>query len=355
MKYLLYIAHSCYACQLIMGLYYTTELLYSLWLQQHCTVGSGQEEATGQEAPQLSSGTRGGERGGRGRGRGCGEWVGDSCCCSSQHRPSCFRSETIWIVDVPNRGHLFWMYIPLNALSRQIYHFESTSMSLFEVPLCSFMHMDLMMVTPSPYWYTLATIVELCFTSRTWQICSHECAQRLLTQQILPAEFHWEILQVALRCQCGVAQLLLLLPLSAPECTRCVCRCLTTVVFSLQVLVMDMWPCGNVEGTLNLWTAASQWKWWERGNKNPSNSLHNPLSKLSFPVCLPVWLLWLLQRGFVNSLVFAHSGSFLVAAVGQEHRLGRWWKDSSVRNNITIIPLPRTHNCWLIIASHTCL
>ncbi|CAI8029522.1 U3 small nucleolar RNA-interacting protein 2 [Geodia barretti] len=50
-------------------------------------------------------------------------------------------------------------------------------------------------------------------------------------------------------------------------------------------------------------------------------------------------------QGFVNCLQFAHSGSCLVAAVGQEHRLGRWWRDSSVRNCIAIIPLPRTQNC----------
>ncbi|XP_077385486.1 U3 small nucleolar RNA-interacting protein 2 isoform X1 [Festucalex cinctus] len=45
--------------------------------------------------------------------------------------------------------------------------------------------------------------------------------------------------------------------------------------------------------------------------------------------------------GFVNSLKFSHSGHFLVAGVGQEHRLGRWWRQKEARNGICIIPLKR--------------
>ncbi|XP_077430355.1 U3 small nucleolar RNA-interacting protein 2 [Vanacampus margaritifer] len=45
--------------------------------------------------------------------------------------------------------------------------------------------------------------------------------------------------------------------------------------------------------------------------------------------------------GFVNSLKFSHSGHFLVAGVGQEHRLGRWWRQKEAKNGICIIPLKR--------------
>lgn len=45
--------------------------------------------------------------------------------------------------------------------------------------------------------------------------------------------------------------------------------------------------------------------------------------------------------GFVNDLRFSTSGEFLVAAVGQEHRLGRWWRNKEARNSIVIIPLKR--------------
>ncbi|XP_038128914.1 U3 small nucleolar RNA-interacting protein 2 isoform X1 [Cyprinodon tularosa] len=45
--------------------------------------------------------------------------------------------------------------------------------------------------------------------------------------------------------------------------------------------------------------------------------------------------------GFINSLKFSSSGQFLVAGVGQEHRLGRWWRLKEAKNGIYIIPLKR--------------
>lgn len=47
-------------------------------------------------------------------------------------------------------------------------------------------------------------------------------------------------------------------------------------------------------------------------------------------------------KGTVNSLCFSHCGKFLMAAVGKEHRLGRWWSDKAAKNTIAIIPLDRT-------------
>ena len=41
--------------------------------------------------------------------------------------------------------------------------------------------------------------------------------------------------------------------------------------------------------------------------------------------------------GFVNGLEFAPTGRFLVAGVGQEHRLGRWWRIPKVKNGIRVI------------------
>uniref|UniRef100_UPI00398F3DFB U3 small nucleolar RNA-interacting protein 2 isoform X1 n=1 Tax=Pristiophorus japonicus TaxID=55135 RepID=UPI00398F3DFB len=46
--------------------------------------------------------------------------------------------------------------------------------------------------------------------------------------------------------------------------------------------------------------------------------------------------------GFVNCLKFSSSGDFLVAGVGQEHRLGRWWRLKEAKNGIYIIPLKKT-------------
>lgn len=43
--------------------------------------------------------------------------------------------------------------------------------------------------------------------------------------------------------------------------------------------------------------------------------------------------------GFVNSLQFTSDGSYLIAGIGQEHRLGRWWKIKEAKNVILVIPL----------------
>jgi len=49
--------------------------------------------------------------------------------------------------------------------------------------------------------------------------------------------------------------------------------------------------------------------------------------------------------GFVNGLCFSKSGARLIAGVGQEHRLGRWWRNSMSRNSLWIIDFkPRMHD-----------
>ncbi|XP_078517271.1 U3 small nucleolar RNA-interacting protein 2 isoform X2 [Lissotriton helveticus] len=45
--------------------------------------------------------------------------------------------------------------------------------------------------------------------------------------------------------------------------------------------------------------------------------------------------------GFVNCLKFSNAGDFLVAGVGQEHRLGRWWRIKEAKNGLYIIPLKK--------------
>ncbi|KAJ0395973.1 hypothetical protein P43SY_008989 [Pythium insidiosum] len=46
------------------------------------------------------------------------------------------------------------------------------------------------------------------------------------------------------------------------------------------------------------------------------------------------------QAGVVNGLCFDPKGRFLVAAVGQEHRLGRWERLKGVKNGLALIALP---------------
>ena len=46
--------------------------------------------------------------------------------------------------------------------------------------------------------------------------------------------------------------------------------------------------------------------------------------------------------GFVNSLAISACGGWVVAGVGQEHRLGRWWRDKAARNKVVVIKVPET-------------
>lgn len=43
--------------------------------------------------------------------------------------------------------------------------------------------------------------------------------------------------------------------------------------------------------------------------------------------------------GIINSLVFADDGQCLIAAVGREHRFGRWNVVKEAKNGVIIIPL----------------
>jgi len=45
-------------------------------------------------------------------------------------------------------------------------------------------------------------------------------------------------------------------------------------------------------------------------------------------------------RGFINAIKIDSSGSLVVVAVGQEHRLGRWERIKEGKNGVHVIPLP---------------
>jgi len=47
------------------------------------------------------------------------------------------------------------------------------------------------------------------------------------------------------------------------------------------------------------------------------------------------------MTGFVNSLSISADGQYLVAGLGQEHRLGRWWVDKAAKNKVAVIKLQK--------------
>ncbi|KAH3819784.1 U3 small nucleolar RNA-interacting protein 2-like isoform X1 [Dreissena polymorpha] len=74
---------------------------------------------------------------------------------------------------------------------------------------------------------------------------------------------------------------------------------------------------GSKDGSIRLWRCV------------------NDCHKLEALCAVPV-------TGFVNSLQFSLDGRFLVAGVGQEHRLGRWWSNKEAKNSIVVIQLKYT-------------
>ena len=53
---------------------------------------------------------------------------------------------------------------------------------------------------------------------------------------------------------------------------------------------------------------------------------------------------FLIKDGFINDLRFSEDGKYLIAAVGQEHKLGRWSNKKSAKNSTVIIKLEILNN-----------
>ncbi|XP_060081368.1 U3 small nucleolar RNA-interacting protein 2-like isoform X2 [Ylistrum balloti] len=85
-----------------------------------------------------------------------------------------------------------------------------------------------------------------------------------------------------------------------------------TALTSLQHT--DLIASGSKDGCIRLWKAGENMK------------------SLTPLFTVPV-------KGFVNSLTFSKDGDMLVAGIGQEHKLGRWWRIKEARNGVVIIRL----------------
>ncbi|ESN96974.1 hypothetical protein HELRODRAFT_102358 [Helobdella robusta] len=82
----------------------------------------------------------------------------------------------------------------------------------------------------------------------------------------------------------------------------------------------DLIVSGSRDGQLRFWKVSSGFKSLER-------------------------LFTLRLDGFINSLQFSDDGSYLVVGVGQEHRLGRWFKPlKNVKNSICVVELRKRDN-----------
>lgn len=85
----------------------------------------------------------------------------------------------------------------------------------------------------------------------------------------------------------------------------------------------DLLASGSGDGFLRLWRLAS-------ASANPRSASFRSIEAVgSIPL-----------RGIVNGLAFSSDGRLLVAAVGQEHKLGRWWRYAGAKNGVAFVRLP---------------
>ncbi|KAF4524613.1 hypothetical protein B566_EDAN013864 [Ephemera danica] len=80
------------------------------------------------------------------------------------------------------------------------------------------------------------------------------------------------------------------------------------------LLNTDLVASGSQDGQVRLWKCGEGFR------------------TLTLLFCIPM-------VGFVNTMSFTPDGANLVLGVGQEHRLGRWWRIKEARNCIFIVPL----------------
>ncbi|TMW43783.1 hypothetical protein DOY81_011140 [Sarcophaga bullata] len=80
------------------------------------------------------------------------------------------------------------------------------------------------------------------------------------------------------------------------------------------VVNTDLIASGSCDGYIRLWQCAENYR------------------KLKLVLQIPV-------EGFVNSLAFNSNGTKLYAAIGQEHKWGRWWRIPQAKNQVIVIDL----------------
>ncbi|XP_015609641.1 U3 small nucleolar RNA-interacting protein 2 isoform X2 [Cephus cinctus] len=80
------------------------------------------------------------------------------------------------------------------------------------------------------------------------------------------------------------------------------------------LLNTDLVASGSNDGVIRLWQCGESFR------------ALNPLFEIKL-------------TGFINALAFTPDGHHLIVGVGQEHKLGRWWRIPEAKNSIVVIPL----------------
>ncbi|XP_058129711.1 U3 small nucleolar RNA-interacting protein 2 [Anopheles ziemanni] len=148
------------------------------------------------------------------------------------------------------------------------------------------------------------------------------------------------------------------------EETQLVYNALTEDFSAVKFVNTELFISGSIEGSLCLWSCAKK-KPLHRivlahgeedvGHPNWISSVgvlanSDVIASGSCDGFVRVWKLANKRRsieplltipvvGFINAIEFTSDGRFLIVAVGQEHRLGRWWTLRNAKNRTLVIPL----------------
>lgn len=138
----------------------------------------------------------------------------------------------------------------------------------------------------------------------------------------------------------------------------------TASIDTVAILTEELFAAGGEDGTVSLWSAQKKKPTAQRRAAHGLGSTGNPnwitavaglahTDLVASGSCDGFVRLWkcgpehasleeiakIPVVGFVNGLEFTPDGRFVVAAVGQEHRLGRWTRDAKARNGLIVLPI----------------
>ena len=85
----------------------------------------------------------------------------------------------------------------------------------------------------------------------------------------------------------------------------------------------DLVATGSMEGRVKLWSADHKARTLQLVNEVDLGPLMDGAE----------------DGGFVNSIAFHPGGKHLLVGVGQEHRLGRWWRLPKAKNGLLVVTL----------------
>jgi len=96
----------------------------------------------------------------------------------------------------------------------------------------------------------------------------------------------------------------------------------------------DLIASGSSDGVVRLWKCTDKYRSIVEIASLPISSFMGNLKSEEHSASTSSW-----SSGFVNGVCIHPSGRALLIGIGQEHRLGRWWRYKEARNGILVLPL----------------